>query len=152
MSSRKKNLISWIVKSLLVFIFLVVVIMVFTPRLINLAMVKRNIKETVSESLGGRITYSNLKLSYFPRPHVLIHKAEIAIPDSFTITIFNNKIGDCCIVHLLKRDRRKESPAQPPRVTVAGVIDPAPDRRQFVLGQPRFVGAVQAVINPVAIH
>ena len=87
MSSRKNNLISWVVKSLLVFIFLVVVIMVFTPRLINLAMVKRNIKETVSESLGGRITYSNLKLSYFPRPHVLIHKAEIAIPDSFTITI-----------------------------------------------------------------
>jgi hypothetical protein len=87
MSSRKNNLVSWLIKSLLVFIFLIIVVMVFTPRLINLTMVKQNIKATVSKSLGGRITYSNLKLSYFPRPHVLIHKAEIAIPDSFTITI-----------------------------------------------------------------
>lgn len=75
------------IRSLLVFIFLIVVVIVFTPSLINLEMVKKNIRETISQDVGGRITYGSLKLSYFPRPHVVIHKAEISIPDSFTIDI-----------------------------------------------------------------
>jgi len=85
--SKRKNIFGWLIKSLLVFIFLIVVVMVFTPGLINLEMVKNNIKENISKDVGGRITYRNLKLAYFPRPHVVIHKAEISIPDSFTIDI-----------------------------------------------------------------
>jgi hypothetical protein len=85
--SKRKNIFGWLIKSLLVFIFLIVVVMVFTPSLINLEMVKKNIKENISKDVGGRITYRNLKLAYFPRPHVVIHKAEISIPDSFTINI-----------------------------------------------------------------
>ena len=57
------------------------------PRLINLEMVKTNIKEKISNDIGGRITYRNLKLSFFPRPHVVIHKSKVSIPDSFTINI-----------------------------------------------------------------
>ncbi len=85
--SMRKNIFNWLIKSLLVFIFLIGVVMVFTPRLINLEMVKKNIKERVSNDLGGQITYRNMKLSYLPRPHVVIHKAKISIPDSFTINI-----------------------------------------------------------------
>jgi len=85
--SKRKNVFDWLIKSLLVLIFLIVVVMVFTPRLINLEMVKNNIKENISKDVGGRITYRSLKLSYFPRPHVVIHKAKISIPDSFTINI-----------------------------------------------------------------
>jgi len=85
--SMRKNIFNWLIKSLLVFIFLIGVVMVFTPRLINLEMVKKNIKERVSNDLGGQITYRNMRLSYFPRPHVVIHKAKISIPDSFTINI-----------------------------------------------------------------
>jgi hypothetical protein len=85
--SKRNNIFGWLIKGLLVFIFLVVVVMVFTPSLINLEMVKKNIKERISNDVGGQITYRKLKLSYFPRPHVLIHKAEISIPDSFTIDI-----------------------------------------------------------------
>ena len=87
MSSRKKTVISWFFKSLLIFTFLIVVVVVFTPKLVNLALVKQNIKEIVSNNLGGRISYSHLKLSYFPRPHVLIHKADLELPDSLTIVI-----------------------------------------------------------------
>lgn len=85
--SKRKNIFDWLVKSLLVVLFLIVVIMVFTPSLINLEMVKKNIKDKISNDVGGRITYGNLKLSYFPRPHVVIYKAVISIPDSFTINI-----------------------------------------------------------------
>ena len=84
---NRKKIISFLTKSLLVFIFLAVVVMVFTPSLINLEMVKKTIKENISNNVGGRITYRNLKLSYFPRPHVVIHGAEISIPESYAINI-----------------------------------------------------------------
>ena len=86
-SMKNNKLFGWLIKSLLVLIFLIFVVVVFTPRLINLEMVKKNIKEKISSDIGGRITYRNLKLSFFPRPHVVIHKSEISIPDSFTINI-----------------------------------------------------------------
>ena len=66
--SKRNNIFGWLIKILLVFIFLIVVVMVFTPSLINLEMVKKNIKEKISNDVGGRITYRNLKLSYFPAP------------------------------------------------------------------------------------
>ncbi len=84
---NRKNIISFLAKSLLVFVFLVAVVIVFAPSLINLEMVKESIKENISKDVGGRITYQNLKLAYFPRPHVVIYKAKIDIPDSFTIGI-----------------------------------------------------------------
>jgi len=85
--SKRKTIFGWLIKSLLVFLFLIVVVIVFTPSLINLEMVKKNIRESISKDVGGQIAYSSLKLSYFPRPHVVIHKAAISIPDSFTIDI-----------------------------------------------------------------
>ena len=85
--SKLKNIFSWFFKFLLVFTFLAAIVVVFTPKLINLEMVKRNIKDRISNDVGGQLTYRNLKLSYFPRPHVVIQKAKISIPDSFTIDI-----------------------------------------------------------------
>ena len=84
---NRKSIISFIIKSLLVVIFLAAAVMVFTPSLINLEMVKKTIKESISSNVGGRITYRNLKLSYFPRPHVVIHGAEISIPESYSVNI-----------------------------------------------------------------
>ena len=84
---NRKNIISFLVKSLLVFAFMVAVVVVFTPSLINQEMVKKSIEETISKEVGGRITYRSLALAYFPRPHVVIYKAKIDIPDSFTIGI-----------------------------------------------------------------
>ena len=85
--SKSKNILGWLVKSLLVFAFLIVIVIVFTPGWINLQMVKDTIKEKISTEVGGRITYHKLRLSYFPRPHVVIQKAQISIPDNFTIDI-----------------------------------------------------------------
>ncbi|MEJ2165103.1 MAG: AsmA-like C-terminal domain-containing protein [Desulfobacterales bacterium] len=84
---NRKNIISFLTRSLLVFIFLALVVMVFTPQLINLEMVKKTIRDNISNNVGGRITYRNLKLAYFPRPHVVIYGAEISIPESYRIKI-----------------------------------------------------------------
>jgi len=83
----RKNVVSFLTKSLLVVLFLAVVLMVFAPSLINLELVKKTIKENVSSNVGGRMTYRNLNLRYFPRPHVVIHEAEISLPESYAVNI-----------------------------------------------------------------
>lgn len=85
--TTQKNIISWLIRILLVCVFLAGVVVVFTPNLLNLEMVKKYIRERIAEDVGGQITYRNLKLSYFPRPHVSIQKAKISIPASFTIDV-----------------------------------------------------------------
>ncbi|MGD9302354.1 MAG: AsmA-like C-terminal domain-containing protein, partial [Desulfobacterales bacterium] len=71
--------------------------MVISPRLINLEMVRRQIKDRIWRNIGAEIKYREIVLAYFPRPHVVIHKAELRIPDSFTIKAhrmrFYPKIG-----------------------------------------------------------
>jgi hypothetical protein len=60
--------------------------------MINLETVRQNVQNAVSEQIGGEIRYRRLGISYFPRPHVVIHKVDITIPDSFTINMYRMKI------------------------------------------------------------
>jgi hypothetical protein len=91
MSKRKKTII-WLFRCLLVFGILTIAALVLAPRLINLETVRSNIEDKISHQLGGEIKYRRLQLSYFPSPHVAIHKAEIFIPKSLRIKIHRMKI------------------------------------------------------------
>ncbi len=90
--SRPKKIINLLIKSLLIFSALIVVMMMIAPHLINLEMVREKIEHTVSKEIGGEIKYRRLDLSYFPRPHIVVHKVEILIPDSFTIKMHRMKV------------------------------------------------------------
>ena len=83
---------NWLIKSLLIFGVLIVVVIMIVPQLINLEMVRGYIENTISNEIKGEIKYRHLDLSYFPRPHVVVHKVEIRIPDSFTIKMHQMKI------------------------------------------------------------
>ena len=91
MSKRNKFTI-WLIRILVVFTMLIVLVMVLSPRLINLEMVRNQVKDKVTRDIGGDIKYRRMVLAYFPQPHVLIQKAEIRIPDSFTIKIHRLRI------------------------------------------------------------
>ena len=91
MSKLKKNY-TLLIKSLLIIGALIVVIMIVGPQLINLEMVRENIENTLSNEISGEIRYRRLDLSYFPRPHVVVQKVEIVIPDSFTIKMHRMKV------------------------------------------------------------
>ena len=91
MRNRKKISI-WLVRILVVFSMLVILIMVLSPRLINLDIVRNQIKDKVMRDIGGDIKYRRMVLAYFPQPHVLIHKAEVRIPDGFTIKVHRLRI------------------------------------------------------------
>jgi hypothetical protein len=89
---KPKKLSGLLIKSLLIFGALIVVIMMITPQLINLEMVREKIENTISREIGGEIKYRRLDLSYFPQPHVVVHTVEILIPDSFTIKMHRMKV------------------------------------------------------------
>lgn len=91
MKNRKKITI-WLVRILVVFSMLIILIMVLSPRLINLEIVRNQIKDKVMRDIGGDIKYRRMVLAYFPHPHVLIHRAEVRIPDSFTIKVHRMRI------------------------------------------------------------
>ena len=90
--SKPKKVFNLLIKSLLIAGALIVVIMMITPHLINLEVVRERIENTVSKEIGGEIIYRRLDLSYFPRPHVVVHRAEIVIPASFTIKMHRMKV------------------------------------------------------------
>ncbi|MBT8370842.1 MAG: AsmA family protein, partial [Deltaproteobacteria bacterium] len=90
--STRKTIKVWLFRCLLILGILAVAALVLVPRLINLEMVRSNITDKLSRDLGGEITYRQLQLSYIPSPHVVIHKAEILVPDSYQIKIHRLKI------------------------------------------------------------
>jgi hypothetical protein len=78
---------TWFLRILVVFTMLIILAMVLSPRLINLEMVRSQIKYRMARDVGAEIKYRKIVLSYLPRPHIVIHKAEVQIPDSFTIKV-----------------------------------------------------------------
>jgi hypothetical protein len=90
--NKSKKIFRQLLKGFLIIFTLTIIVMVIAPQLINLEMVRNNIKNAVSGEIGGEIKYQRLELSYFPHPHVVIHKVELLIPDSFTINIHRMKV------------------------------------------------------------
>ncbi len=84
---KSKKIAIWLIKILGLVTILIVLAMVLSFRLINLEMVRNQIKDRMARDVGAEIKYSHMVLSYFPRPHVVIHKAEVGIPNSFTIDV-----------------------------------------------------------------
>lgn len=85
--NKSKKIVGLLIKGFLIIFTLIIIVMVIAPKLITLEMVSKNIRNTVSDKIGGEIKYRDLEVSYFPHPHVVIHQVEILIPDSFTIKI-----------------------------------------------------------------
>ena len=87
-----KKIITWLIGSLLIFITLIMIVMALMTALVDREMVRETIEDKFARGVGGEIKYLHLELSYFPRPHIVIHKAQLMIPDSFTIKIQRMKV------------------------------------------------------------
>jgi hypothetical protein len=90
--SKRKKIIIWLIRSLLLFALLAVATLALAPKLINLETVRQNIKNQLAREFRGEITYQYLELAYFPRPHAVAHEAEISLPESITAKIQRVKI------------------------------------------------------------
>jgi hypothetical protein len=85
---RKHRKILFVLVSLAgIFLSLLIVLVVLTPRLINLDTVKEEIKSQYAKNIGGQIEYQYLKLALFPRPHVVISDVNFTMPDNVDGTL-----------------------------------------------------------------
>ncbi|MGD9080917.1 MAG: hypothetical protein PVG96_16330, partial [Desulfobacterales bacterium] len=69
-----------------------VILLVVTPRLVNLDTVKKEIKTRFAANIGGEIEYRRINLAFFPRPHVVISAVNFTVPDHISGTVDSFKI------------------------------------------------------------
>ena len=75
-----------------IFLCLLAILLVLTPRLINLETVKNEIKNRYAANTGGEIEYRRVNLAFFPRPHVVISAVNFTAPDHVSGTADSLKI------------------------------------------------------------
>ena len=91
MTKRRKILFSFITLAG-IFLCALVILLVVTPRLINLETVKKEIKNRFAEDIGGEIEYQRVDLAFLPRPHVVITAVNFTLPDHVKGTVDSLKI------------------------------------------------------------
>jgi hypothetical protein len=86
MPKRRKILFS-LISLAGIFLCMLVILLVVTPRLINLQSVKKEIKDRLAADLGAQIEYRRINLGFFPRPHVVISEIQFTMPQSVNGTV-----------------------------------------------------------------
>ncbi|MEJ2727391.1 MAG: AsmA family protein [Deltaproteobacteria bacterium] len=75
-----------------IFLCVLVILLVVTPRLINLESVKKEIQDRFAADMGAQIEYRRVNLGFFPRPHVVISQLQFAMPQNVNGTVARLKI------------------------------------------------------------
>ena len=91
MPKRRKILFS-LISLAGIFLCVLVILLIATPRLVNLETVKKEIKNRFAEDIGGEIEYQRVNLAFFPRPHVVITAVNFTMPDHVNGTVDSLKI------------------------------------------------------------
>ncbi len=85
--SRRKKTYLWVAGSVGFFLILLLALMLLLPRLINLEPLREKILADVSQTVGGVVEFEKIDLSFFPRPHVVIHQASLSVPGKASGTL-----------------------------------------------------------------
>jgi hypothetical protein len=71
----------WAASGLGVLLALLIIFMLVLPRFLDSESMKVRVEEIISQKLAGQVSYRSTDLSFFPRPHILIEKAAVSIPE-----------------------------------------------------------------------
>ena len=74
------------------FLCVLVILLVVTPRLINLESVRKEIKDRFAADMGAQIEYRRINLGFFPRPHVVVSEIQFTMPQNVNGTVDRLKI------------------------------------------------------------
>ena len=74
------------------FLCVLVILLVVTPRLINLESVRKEIKDRFAADMGAQIEYRRVDLGFFPRPHVVVSEIQFTMPQNVNGTVDRLKI------------------------------------------------------------
>jgi len=81
---KPMKIIRWIFIITGVFVATLLIIALLAPRLINLETVQDIIEHKFSEDIDGKIDFRHIDLSFFPRPHALIHDVTFSLANQMT--------------------------------------------------------------------
>jgi hypothetical protein len=76
-----------VVTGLVVVSSIIILAFLFIPRLIDLEIVKQRLLSQISESTGGKYTYQQLDLHWFPRPRIVILSGSLALPEDQYVNV-----------------------------------------------------------------
>lgn len=96
--------------------FLIVMVLLLIPRLVNLEVVKQNIISRLSTSMAGELVYRQLDLRWFPQPSIAIYAANLTRPDDQLISISALKIYPKILPLLMGRVQFKRIEIVQPRL------------------------------------
>ncbi|HTP06407.1 MAG TPA: AsmA-like C-terminal domain-containing protein [Nitrospirota bacterium] len=82
-----KKILLWFSGIVGLLMVLLIAISILAPVYLDSTAVKSKIQATVSEKLGGKVSYERIDLSLFPRPHVIIKQLHLAYPRTFRGTL-----------------------------------------------------------------
>jgi hypothetical protein len=85
--NKQKKIFLWFAGATSVFTILLLTLWVLAPRFINRESLKEKVISSLSEKLEGKIDLQEAELSFFPRPHIIIHQVRVFLPKKAEGTI-----------------------------------------------------------------
>jgi len=77
--NRQKKKFSYFAIATGIIIIFLLTLVLLSPRFINVEAVKEKIVASVSQKLKGNVDVQKVDISFFPRPHVIIHQARLSL-------------------------------------------------------------------------
>ncbi|RLB28846.1 MAG: hypothetical protein DRG66_02980 [Deltaproteobacteria bacterium] len=85
--TKRKKIYSWMIGCSVVLSVILLLIILFSEKLINQEQFRERIQAKASEAISGELKYEWLELSFLPRPQVIIRKCSFSIPQKASGTL-----------------------------------------------------------------
>ena len=82
--NKHKKIFPWIIKGAVAFLILLLIFILFLPKLINFEPIQKGILANLSEKVGGEVKYKRVDLSFLPRPRLIIHQGSLSIAENIS--------------------------------------------------------------------
>jgi uncharacterized protein involved in outer membrane biogenesis len=114
--SKRKKIVFWIAGGIAVLLVLLLALILLLPYLVNLESVRQKILADVSRGTGGEVAFQRIDLSFFPRPHVVIHQGSLSIPGKIDGTLESLTVYPEILPLLWRRVRVKRLQVESPDI------------------------------------
>ena len=78
-----RSILVWLAGSMAVLVVVFLIVLLISPLLVNMDLVKDRLINLVSQQLGGQLTYRKIDILFLPKPHAIIHQANLTIRSDY---------------------------------------------------------------------
>jgi hypothetical protein len=107
--------------SLLILLFVLVLLL---PQFINQEAIREKVQTAISREVGGEVKFETLDLSFFPLPHLVIHKGSVSISENMTGTVESVSVYPKILPLLVGKLRMSEIRIEAPDLHLRSAAEP----------------------------